>query len=152
MLFLFSLREDLLQVIERQNREMTVMKKDLDDIKRLLTQTLIQGQFQTSTPITQPTAGTQARDSAKTEPSAVAKTRKHHIRPSRTVTQGTSHPQSNDTLRGEHDSGRSTSLPVLGVRHGSSSLPGIDIRRQQPQRDVALVAPRQDLGSNGSKC
>ncbi len=141
-----SLREDLLKVIERQNYEMTALKKDLTDIKRLLAQTVVQGQLQTTASV--PTSEMPVRDSAKSP--GTSKPRKHH---GKALRKG---PQDSDTNRATHESDRSTSLPQLDSRQGhtatgTSSLPGIDIRRQ-PARDVALVAPRKESETNGSAC
>ena len=135
-----SLREDLLKVIERQNYEMAALKRDMTDIKRLLAQTLVQGQLSTS--VNLPTNEMPVRDSAKSP--GTSKPRKHHGKVSRG-------PQDNihqGVNPADPETSRSNSLPQLDssqghIATGASSLPGIDIRRQ-PARDVALVAPRKE--------
>ena len=136
-------------MIERQNYEMAALKRDITDIKRLLAQTLVQGMPSTS--VTLPTNEMPVRDSAKS--SGTSKPRKHHGKASKKG------PQDNiqkDVNREGSESGRTNMLPHLDSRQGhvatgASSLPGIDIRRQ-PARDVALVAPRKEPGTNGSAC
>lgn len=149
---MFSLRDDLVQIIERQNLEMTAMKRELNDIKRLLTHTLVQRHVQTSAAIARPTSNIPAPDFVKG--SATSKPHKHRGKPARKEPQDHIQQEPNETIRTEHEPGRSTSLPQLDSKNaGTSSLPGIDIRRQKPPtRDVALVAPRQDPGTNGSQC
>ncbi|XP_028415191.1 transient receptor potential cation channel subfamily V member 5-like [Dendronephthya gigantea] len=148
-----SLRDNLVQIIERQNYEMTAMKRELSDIKRLLTQTIVQRQVQTAAPITPPsTSNIPAPDF--TRRSATSKPHKHRGKSPKKEPQDHMHQESNETIQTEHEPGRSSSLPQLDSRHaGTSSLPGIDIRRQKPPtRDIALVAPRLDQGTNGSQC
>ena len=148
MLFPSSLREDLLQVIQRQNYEITSLRRDLTDIKRLLAQTVVRDQKQTVSPASNEML---SRDSPTS--SGTNKPRNHHGKTSRKSPQDNIHQDAN---RAENEPGRSTSLPQPDSRQrhattGTSSLPVVDIRRQ-PARDVALVAPRKELGTNGSAC
>ena len=151
MLFPSSLREDLLQVIQRQNYEITSLRRDLTDIKRLLAQTVVQDQEQTSGAVNPASNEMLLRDSTKS--SGTNKPRNHHGKTLRKSPQNNIHQDAN---RAENEPGRSTSLPQPDSRQrhattGTSSLPGVDIRRQ-PARDVALVAPRKEVGTNGSAC
>ena len=138
-------------MIERQNYEITSLKRDLTDIKRLLAQTIVQGQPHTSAAVAPPTNEMPSRDWAKSP--GANKPHKHHEKTSRKAPQDNIHQDAN---RAEQEPVRGTSLPQLDLRQrrattGDSSLPGIDIRRQ-PARDVALVAPQKELGTNGSAC
>ena len=144
MFYLYSLRGDLLQVIERQNYEMTALKREMIDIKRLLAQAIVQGQVQNSAHVSLP-----ANEIPPMEPpqgAGTSRTHRHHGKSSK-----------KESPRGEErETGRSTSLPQLDskrtqVAPGNSSLPGIDIRRK-PKKDVVLVSPRQKPGTSGSAC
>lgn len=132
-IIIYSSQKELRDVIERQNREILVMKKDLSDIKRLLTQALVVKQGSISSVNT-------------TSPPVVKKRRKQR-------TKTVKKPLRDIILQNDNED-RSASLSQLNTKHDKTfSFPTTDIRRQIPPfKDVALVVPQQDLGTNNSAC
>lgn len=112
------LREDLLQVVDSQSREMKEMRQDIADIKQILTQTS-RSHPQGFVPLTKPPPGEA---------------------PSKTHSGGPQHRKHRDKTSSKHepelnDSGGTVSIPT--------TLPGVDIRREQPRKDNVLVTPGQ---------
>lgn len=137
------LREDLLQVIDRQNRERNAMKQDLADIKRLLAQTVISRNLQASPTSTHLPATSTHLPATST-----------HLPVDPVTPPPRASPKGHSSKSRKHRDKTPTNQPLDGIAHVavSSSLPGVDIRREQPARDVALVKPGQGLGTHSSSC
>lgn len=135
-------------MIERQTHEMTTLKRDLTDLKRLLAQNILQGQMQTSANLPSTNEGP-VRDLPKSLGSS--KPRNAHGKAQRKALLDNKHQ---DASRSMNEPGRSSSAFRLDSKHTAAdgvALPGIDIRRQ-PAKEVALIAPRKEPGTNGSTC